>query len=94
MRVFDKLNSEQAVTNRISNDLLHDRVMKSDLILIASNYGLLEASITKLEISGLPLLVQVNIVEDAIVAIDGVKANLVKEKVCKCNLKKKLVLHF
>jgi len=83
VKVFDALDAEDAASIKISQDILRDSTVKADLIFIASNYGFLEATITKLETSGLPLAAQIKIVTDAMDAINAVHGNtgdIIKKK--------------
>lgn len=84
VQIFDALDDEEAVSIKISKSLLRDNTIKSDLIFIASNYGFLEASIKKLETSGVPLTVQIEVVTHVIEAINDVNgetANIIKTKI-------------
>lgn len=75
VRVLYKLHNDEAVSINISRDLLRCRVMKSKLTFFVSNYGFFGESITKLETSGLPLAVQINVAEDATVTVNGEAGN-------------------
>jgi hypothetical protein len=83
VRVFDSLNVEEAVSIKNAQNLLNDKSIRSQLIFIESNYGFLAESIKKLESSGLSLASQIEIVSDAIDAVNNVKgdtANSIKTK--------------
>lgn len=90
VQVFDALDDEEAASIKTSKSLLRDSTIKTDLIFIASNYGFLEASIKKLETSGLSLTVQIEIVTratEAINIVNGEAANIIKKKVANIIMK-------
>lgn len=82
-RVLDALDNEDAASIKISQDLLRSNTVRAEITFIASNYGFLQAAITKLETCGLPLAEQIKMVSDAAEAINntyGEVANIIKKK--------------
>lgn len=63
-KVFDKLDSEDAVAIQKCHKLLNDPSLKANLVYIQSNYGFLSANITRLESSGLLLSEAIAIVNN------------------------------
>lgn len=81
--VLDALDEDDAMSIKISKNLVNDETIKMDLIFISSNYGFLNKSIKKLETSGLSLSAQVDVimhVETTINSIGNSAADSVKKK--------------
>ena len=78
LRVFGALNDDETTLISISQEILNDNTVRSDIIFIASNYGFLENSITQLEQSMQPLHVQIKIVTDAIDSINLIQVQVAR----------------
>jgi len=78
-KVFDKLDSEDAVAIEKCYTLLKDSSIYANLVYIQSNYGFLSANVTRLELSGLLLPEAISIVNNTTGKINKASGRIVNE---------------